>query len=297
MVYDYRMKKPLISVIMPVYNTPCEYLVEAVQSVLNQTYKNFELIIIDDGSDTKTKAVLKSFNDRRIVILTNEKNMGLVYTRNRGLEVAMGEYIACMDSDDISLPARFKKQIEFLENNLDVGVLGTSFSIFQKREEDNFPPTDDESIRKSLISGVSPIANPTVMMRASAIQGVKYNNDYPFAEDLAFWIELMDKTKFANLPEILLKYRWFGGNVSKKHTVQASLDTQKIMFLNFQKFCGKNTSKQLEILEKIKAKKTISGAEYKLLFEFSDIAELNRQFVRTARVCCSNLFVKIGLIS
>ena len=291
------MRKPLISVIMPVYNTPCEYLVEAVQSILNQTYKNFELIIIDDGSDTKTKAVLKSFNDRRIVILTNEKNMGLVYTRNRGLEVAMGEYIACMDSDDISLPARFKKQIEFMEDNPEIGVLGTAFSLLGKREEDIFHPENDDDIRKLIISAVSPIANSTAIMRASAIQGVKYNENYPFCEDLAFWVQLMDKTKFANLPEILFKYRWFGGNTSKKHTVQASLDTQKIMFLNFQKFCGKNTSKQLEILEKIKAKKTISGAEYKLLFEFSDIAELNRQFVRTARACCSNLFVKIGLIS
>ena len=291
------MKEPLVSVIMPVYNTPCEYLVEAVQSILNQSYKNFELIIIDDGSDSKTKAVLKSFNDKRIVLLENEKNRGLVYTRNCGLDNARGAYIACMDSDDSAYKHRFRKQVEFLENNPEIGVLGTAFSFFQKREEDIFQPTDDENIRKLIISAISPLANPTVMMRASAIQGVRYNTDYPFAEDLAFWVELLDKTKFANLSEILLKYRWFGGNVSKKHTVLQSLDTQKLMFLNLKRFCDLDTQKQLAIIEKIKAGESITGKEFKLLFEFSSQYELNRQFVRTARKHCSNLFVKIGLIS
>lgn len=291
------MKEPLVSVIMPVYNTPCEYLVEAVQSILNQSYKNFELIIIDDGSNSKTKAVLKSFNDKRIVLLENKKNMGLVCTRNCGLDNARGAYIACMDSDDIAYKHRFRKQVEFLENNLEIGVLGTAFSFFQKREEDIFQPTEDEDIRKSIISAVSPLANPTVMMRASAIQGVRYNSNFPYAEDLAFWVELLDKTKFANLPEILLKYRWFGGNVSKKHTVLQSLDTQKLMFLNLKRFCEMDTQIQLDIIDKIKAGKSITRKEFKLLFRFSSQFKLNRQFVRTARKHCSNLLVKLGLFS
>ncbi len=291
------MKKPKISVIMPVYNTPCEYLVEAVQSVLKQTYKEFELIIIDDGSNSKTKAVLKSFNDNRIVLLTNEKNMGLVYTRNCGLEAAEGEYIACMDSDDVALPHRFKKQVEFLENNPEIGVLGTAFSIFGKQEEDVFPPTDDKEIRKRIILCDCPLANPSVMMRASVLNGVHYDNEYPCAEDLAFWCSLLDKTKFANLPEILLNYRWFNGNTSKTHTNVQSLCAQKLMFLNLGKYYGKNVDVQIEILEKIKSGKKISAAEFKKLFEFSEIAELNRRFVKTARKHCGNLFVKLGIIA
>ncbi len=291
------MKSPAISVIMPVYNTPCEYLVEAIQSILNQTFKDFELIIIDDGSNSKTKAVLKSFNDNRIVLLTNDKNMGLVYTRNRGLDYARGKYIACMDSDDISLKRRFQKQVDFLESNPEIGVLGTAFSLFQKQEEDNFPPTDDEDIRCKLIAAIAPLANPSVMMRASAVAGTRYNKDYPCAEDLAFWIELMDKTKFANLPEILLKYRWHGGNVSKKHTNTQSLCSQKLMYLNFQRFYNVNTQKQIEVLEKLIDGKKISTSEFKSLFEFSKIAPLNRQFVRIAKKQCTNLFVKLGLVT
>ncbi len=287
------MRKPLISVIMPVYNTPCEYLVDAVHSILTQTYKNFELIIIDDGSNSKTKAILKSFNDNRINLIFNENNLGLVATLNRGLSLASGEYIARMDSDDISLKNRFKKQVEFLEDNPEIGVLGTACAIFQKKEEDVYLPCKDELIRELILACHSPFIHPSIMMRSSVLQDIQYDSNYPYCEDLALWIELFDKTKFANLPEILIKYRWHGANVSKKHTIIQSIDTQKLMFLNFEKFYGKDVSAQLKVLDKIKDGKLITGKEFKLLLEFSDIYPPNRQFIRTARKCCSNLILKL----
>ena len=142
---------PRISIVMSVYNGE-KYLREAVNSILNQTFKDFEFIIINDGSTDGTREILESYNDPRIILI-HKGNMGLTQSLNKGIALAKGKYIARQDADDISLPERLEKQIEFLERNEKVALLGTAIEIID--EIGNYlqtikPPTDDSSIRKGI---------------------------------------------------------------------------------------------------------------------------------------------------
>jgi len=123
------VKNSLVTVLMPVYNGE-KYLNEAIDSILNQTYTNFEFLIINDGSTDRSVEIIKGYNDSRIKLIHNKKNMGLVYTLNRGLALALGKYIVRMDADDISLPNRFKLQLDFMEINTEVALCsGNAMSI------------------------------------------------------------------------------------------------------------------------------------------------------------------------
>jgi len=118
------MDRPKISVIMSVYNGE-KYLREAIESILNQTFRDFEFIIINDGSTDKTSEILSSYNDPRIVIINNKRNIGLTKSLNKGLKMVKGEYIARQDADDVSLPERLERMVNFLDMNRDVGLLGS----------------------------------------------------------------------------------------------------------------------------------------------------------------------------
>ena len=121
------MKK--ISVLMPAYNAE-KYIGEAIESILNQTYKDFEFIIINDGSIDRTEDIILSYDDPRIIYLKNKENSGIVASLNNGLKQAKGQYVARMDADDISLPTRFEKQLQYMESNQHIFVLGTSLILF-----------------------------------------------------------------------------------------------------------------------------------------------------------------------
>ncbi len=128
------MNGPEISIVLPAYN--CEsFLKEAIESLLNQTFKDFELIIINDGSTDKTEDVIKNFSDPRIIYKKNEKNSGLVYTLNKGIDIAKGKYIARMDGDDISLPARLEKQKEILDEYPDIAVAASTITFINEKNE------------------------------------------------------------------------------------------------------------------------------------------------------------------
>ena len=123
------MQNDLVSVIMSNYNTPEEFLRASIESVLNQTYSNFEFIIVDDCSTDNSLEIIKSYQDERIVVLENKENLGITKSLNRGLEIAKGEYVARMDADDISFPKRFETQVEYLKNNPQVIVCGTGVEL------------------------------------------------------------------------------------------------------------------------------------------------------------------------
>lgn len=204
---------PKISVLMPVYNTPEKYLREAIESILNQSYGDFEFIIVNDGSTNNVEEVILSYGDDRIRYYSNGENRGVTATRNRLVALSTGEYLALMDSDDVSLPLRFAKQVEFLDSHREVGVLGTWIEFFPERKV-VIRPTESDLMKQYLLFSGSPVMNPTVMMRRSL--KVYYNEAYHNAEDYILWLEIMDKTEFANLPEVLLWYRWHGENLSKR---------------------------------------------------------------------------------
>ncbi|TYA71413.1 glycosyltransferase family 2 protein [Seonamhaeicola marinus] len=206
-------KKPMVSVVMPVYN--CEMYIEAsVNSILNQTFTDFELLIIDDCSTDKTKDIIKGFDDKRIIFIEKPKNTGYTNSLNYALQLVNGKYIARMDGDDVSLLNRFKAQVDFLENNEDVVACGTIFKYLNTETTIGLPEYDGD-IKLAMLSGNS-MAHPSVMMRSSVIREhkIQYNKEREPAEDYDLWVELMTFGKLHNLQKVYLEYR--------KHTSQVS---------------------------------------------------------------------------
>lgn len=210
---------PKISVIMPVYNGE-KYLREAIDSILNQTFTDFEFVIINDASKDTTEEIIKSYNDDRIVYLKNEQNLGVAGTLNKGLDIAKGEYIARIDADDIALPERFKKQVEHMDKHDNIGVLGSDIIIFGEGLEDkkySFCHKKEEA--KAGLFFKSSIAHPTVMIRSSILKdySLKYTEKYNGFEDFALWWDIAKYSDIEVLPEFLVKYRQHSSQVTKKH--------------------------------------------------------------------------------
>lgn len=231
---------PKISVIMPVYNAQ-EYIREAIDSILNQTFSDFEFIIINDGSTDNSVEIIKNYNDPRIVLVDNTENKGLVSVLNQGLQLAQGEYIARMDADDISLPNRFMEQVNYLDKHPQVGILGAWFHIFGNKinrieKKHKFPKLKD-------ILETSPVGHPVAMLRKSVFDkyNLQYDKAYKHAEDYELWVRASKLTKIANLQKVLLKYRWHDNNISAIYEKEQSLTSfiikQKIrQMLNIKKF-------------------------------------------------------------
>lgn len=216
-------EKDLVSVIMSNYNTPEEYLRSAIESILNQTYQNFEFIIIDDCSTDNSLSIIESYSDERIKVIRNEKNLGITKSLNRGLKAATGEYVARMDADDISLEKRFEKQVEFLKSHPDHIVCGTGVELigdWQSKHSNKFIcrtiPQKDE-FRIYLLFGNYPnIVHPTAMFNRNLLlkHNITYNERYPLAQDYRMWISCSEVAECANLSETLLNYRVHGKAVS-----------------------------------------------------------------------------------
>jgi len=200
------MKCPLVSVVMPVYNGD-RYLREAIESILNQTFTDFEFIIINDGSTDKTEEIILSYDDKRISYVKNESNLKISETLNKGIALAQGEYIARMDADDISYPDRFEKQVLFMEENVDIGVCGTWLRTLGDLNEVWQVPVSHKEISTQMLFN-SCLMHPTVFIRKSLLlNGYLYDDDFTCVEDYELWVRLSDKTLFHNIPEVLLDYR------------------------------------------------------------------------------------------
>jgi glycosyltransferase involved in cell wall biosynthesis len=212
-------KHPKITVLMPVYN--CElYIKEAVDSILNQTFDDFEFLIIDDASTDKTISIIKTYTDTRIKLIEKPANTGYTNSLNYGLTIARGEYIARMDGDDVSLPERFEKQVAFLDANQDVVLCGTNFKIIGTEKVINLPKENDD-IKLALLNG-NCIAHPSVMMRNHTLQqfAILYDSNSEPAEDYDLWVRLLKAGKLFNLQEELINYRVHDTQVSQKREIQ-----------------------------------------------------------------------------
>jgi len=206
---------PVVSVVMPVYNGE-EYLREAMASILNQTFEDFELIVINDGSTDSTTDIVYEFekNDSRVVHIRQE-NAGIVSALNRGLELARGDYIARMDADDICHPERFAVQVEFLRNNRDYVVCGSDYELLGASGEYVRTPRGDAACRAKLLYE-SCFAHPTVMIRSSALRDLaaRYEAEFQYAEDYQLWTKLSHAGLLHNIGMALLKYRVHAAQIS-----------------------------------------------------------------------------------
>lgn len=209
--------RPKVSVLMPVYNA-ADFVAEAAQSILGQTFADFEFVVIDDGSTDTSSAIIESYakRDPRIRFLRNGRNLGIVSTLNRGLAVAAGEYVARMDADDISLPQRLGRQVAFLEKRRGISILGTFFCRLGDDRVVKLPESHDE-IKGSLFFGTT-LCHPTVMMRKEDLRrrGLFYRSVYPHVEDRDLWIRAAKYLRLANLPEALLWRRSHQDQIEKR---------------------------------------------------------------------------------
>lgn len=203
------MTMPLVSVIMPTYNTPEPFLRSAIKSILAQTYNAFELIIIDDGSVYDVFEITKSYNDERTKIYKNDKNRGLPYSLNRAIALSKGEYLARMDSDDVSLPNRLEEMVRFLEKNKDIDIAGCYYKEFGNTRRISKLVTDNDLIRPTMLF-ICPFCHPSIVFRKSSIEkfNIKYSNEEK-SEDYNLWVECSFNKEiiFANLNRVLIKYR------------------------------------------------------------------------------------------
>ena len=203
------MKNPKVTVLMSAYNGE-KYLREAIDSILGQTFKDFEFLIINDGSTDKTGEILKSYNDPRIKIINNNKNIGLTKSLNKGLRLAKGEYIARQDADDISMPERLKKEVEFLERNRNVGLVGTDyFMINEKGKSVHIVKclNGSRELKEKLLEG-NQFGHGSVMLRRECIDKVgTYREEFKFAQDYDFYLRIAEVYDVANTSEPLYKWR------------------------------------------------------------------------------------------
>lgn len=230
------LQKDLVSVIMSNYNTPEEYLRQSIESILNQIYRNFEFIIIDDCSTDNSLKIIESYTDKRIKIIRNEQNLGITKSLNKGLAVAKGEFVARMDADDISLPERFEKQVDFLKSHTEYIVCGTGVELigeWEKKHSNKYicrTIPEREQFRINLLFGNYPnIVHPTAMFNNTMLKkyGITYNENYPLAQDYRMWVSCSEVAECANIPETLLNYRVHGKAVSSdKKQLQSEIAIQ-----------------------------------------------------------------------
>ena len=231
-------KEPMISVIMPVFNRQ-DFVGTAIESILAQTYTDFEFIIFDDGSTDDSLKIIQSYRDPRIRVVSGKGNRKLVPPLNDAIKMARGRYLARMDSDDISLPRRFEYQINFLEKHPDIDVcggffrtLGGGFNFVQTY------PIKHDDIKLALMFFCA-FANPTTMVRRTAIlqKAIFYDEDFLYAEDYDFWSRMSASgCTFYNIPEVLLRYRVGHLHIFTEHGGRQQQLTHQIVARNLVDF-------------------------------------------------------------
>jgi glycosyltransferase involved in cell wall biosynthesis len=267
--------RPRVSVIMPVYNTAI-YLKEAIESILNQTFVDFEFIIIDDCSTDNSLEIIKSYKDPRIVLIENNVNKGYVYGLNYAISISKGEFIARMDSDDISEINRLQIQYSFMLNNEGVLVCGTNIKIIGTSEIIKFPKEHND-IKKGLLTK-NIVAHPSVMAKKRLLlfreTGTYLENLMP-AEDYELWTRLIFLGKFHNIQLPLVLYR--------KHENQISNSKSDVQYENFKLINRKYILKYCNELSNVEIKKRIifndNLGEFEYLNHLKTFLKINKKYL------------------
>ena len=222
---------PKVSVLMTAYNSE-KYIAEAIESILGQTFSNFEFIIINDGSTDKTANIVEKYAkaDKRIKFVNNKNNQGLIAVLNQGLDLCRGEYIARMDSDDIAICDRLKIQVEYLDANPHVGVVGgwrKKFGPYIQDKIDKYP--EHATFIGMLVDGC-PTVHPGATIRRKVLtdSDIRYNRDYLHAEDFKLWFDILKHAEIHNLPQVVVNYRWHDKNISVVSNKKQSETDRKI---------------------------------------------------------------------
>lgn len=290
-------ENPVISVLMSTYNTPEEWLSEAIESILNQTFSDFEFLIVDDCSTQSVDNVKNKYTDSRIKWIHNEKNLGLTKSLNKILKMAKGNYIARMDSDDIALPERLATQIDFMEAHPEVIVSGSYRRAFGNEEKDeiwNIPVTREEQQVQLFFSNVG-LTHPTAMFRKSMLDEyeITYNENYIKAQDYGIWVQCTRYAPMHMIPKVLLLYRKSEIQIStagRKNQLEMDalikLDQLKALGVNATNeeklmhigFCRNDTNFNPDKMERWIQKLLTANAEYGYLDKTIFVTVLKRRW-------------------
>lgn len=256
---------PKVSIVMPVFNR-ADFLEETIESYLQQTFRDFELIIVDDGSTDKSSEILRSFSDTRIRLFTNEKNKGIVYSRNEGTKNAKGKYICPADSDDIAHREKLEKQFQFLEKNPELAGCGTRAKHIDKHSK-LLKSKWKLNAKEDLIPAISVFKNyfvhSSMMLRKSILPKPAYTPGFDGTEDTKLWFDITRKHKLVIFPEYLLYYRIHPGNVSASDAHRRR--TEKVMRYILSEFGLEASKRELDLHIKLRSRKT-----YQSVSDFKD---------------------------
>ena len=247
---DHSLNKisPVVSVVMSVYNGE-KYLRDAIDSILNQSFADFEFIIINDGSSDKSLSIIQSYNDKRIVLIDNDGNKGLIFSLNKGLEIAKGKYIARMDADDICLPERFDLQVKQFEVNPNAIIVGSDYYLLDGEKNTYIKNINDSDYQKAVLLLTPCFCHPTVMMKnVFREKQVFYDKEFIHAEDYKLWTDLYSFGEYLNINKPLLKYRHHASQISnQKNELQLSI-SRRICENYLKKLKFKLSEKQFDVL-------------------------------------------------
>lgn len=206
---------PKVSVLMPVYNAE-QYLAQAIDSILKQTFTDWELILINDGSTDNSEAIITQYEDERIYYIRNASNSGLIKTLNKGIDFCHGKYIARMDADDVCEPSRLQKQVDFMELHADYVMCGTNATVIDNNgnETGKIENLSSDNYLKINLLFSTPFIHPSVMIRTEILRNNRYDENYLHVEDYELWCRLAQLGKVANIEDKLIRYRWHQTNVS-----------------------------------------------------------------------------------
>lgn len=231
---------------MPVYNSQ-KYLGRAIESVLKQTYADFEFIIIDDGSTDQSAQIINSFKDHRIKYIKHPQNKGIVRSLNRGIKIARGEYIIRMDADDISRKSRFKTQISYMDSHPEICLCASWINVFGdgKNYIWKTPQTHAEIMARSLFE--TPVAHPSVIIRRSTLTAnqLYFDEDFRYAEDYELWFRLGGYGKLATYPKVLVDYRVHPSQTASKKSTPQQANSLKVRKKILRKLKIKASSEQI----------------------------------------------------
>jgi len=268
------MNNALLSVIMPVYNAE-RYIFKAIKSILNQTYKNLELIIIEDGSTDQSLKIIESINDERVRLNKNDRNRGIVYSRNKGLSLAKGDYVGMFDADDIAFREKFEEQINFLEKNKDFGMIG-SWAKWIDENDKKLPggwrlKSSPEKI-PSIMLFKNYFLQSAVLYRKESISNYTFREGYDILEDYLIWLEITADHKTWNLQKHLVYYRVHSKGVTKRQKEKKEKREKKVFEMELKKFGLNPTEKELALHILIRNDDSIK--------EISTLSEINNWLLK-----------------
>ncbi len=242
---------PKVTVLMPVFNGEA-YLRTAIESILKQSFDDFEFLIIDDGSTDGSHAIISSYNDLRIRLEHHESNRGTVHALNHGIRLARGKYIARMDCDDVSRPQRLEQQVRFMDDNPGIGVCGSGMRLIKKGRLKNTRhlPESDQELKITLLFNTC-FFHPTVIMKKSLAATFRYPENLVYTQDYNFWTRLARETQFANLRETLVYFREHAEQISTKKAAVQKANARSIRASYLHALFGETEAENQEIHHQI----------------------------------------------